>query len=107
MFGTVFLKKIFHVERGERMSEYIRRQDAINEIEKTYGSIIYQEDGFNRADAIDILNKIPTADIQPVKRGEWIADEDGNIHCSVCGRNGVGEFFCEHCGAKMDIESEG
>lgn len=33
--------------------------------------------------------------------GEWISDEDGNIHCSACGRSGVGESFCEHCGAAM------
>lgn len=36
-----------------------------------------------------------------VRYGKWISDEDGNIHCSVCGRSGVGESFCEHCGADM------
>ena len=45
--------------------------------------------------------KIPTADVVEVVYGEWISDDDGNIICSVCGRNGVGELFCEHCGADM------
>ena len=40
------------------------------------------------------------------KRGKWISDEDGNIYCSVCGRTGVGESFCEHCGANMKGEEE-
>ena len=40
-------------------------------------------------------------DCKEIITGEWIVDEDGNIHCSVCGRNGVGELFCEHCGANM------
>ena len=39
--------------------------------------------------------------------GEWISDEDGNIHCSVCGRGGVGESFCEHCGADMRGNKDG
>lgn len=45
--------------------------------------------------------------IQPErKRGKWVSDEDGNIYCSVCGRTGVGESFCEHCGANMKGEEE-
>jgi hypothetical protein len=57
---------------------------------------------------------IPTADVQPVKHGEWTAegnDEYGNYwdECTAC-RNAV--FFppsvkndykyCPHCGAVMD-----
>ena len=33
--------------------------------------------------------------------GHWISDEDGNISCSVCGRSGIGDAWCEHCGARM------
>ena len=40
------------------------------------------------------------------KKGRWISDEDGNIYCSVCGRTGVGESFCEHCGANMKGEED-
>ena len=45
---------------------------------------------------------IPIADVVEVKRGRWISDEDGNIECSVCGHHGVGDLYCERCGAKMD-----
>lgn len=42
------------------------------------------------------------ADIEEVHHGHWISDEDGNISCSVCGQHGVGDNYCEKCGAKMD-----
>lgn len=41
------------------------------------------------------------------KRGKWIVDEDGNIECSVCGHHGVGDLYCERCGAKMDEKERG
>lgn len=46
----------------------------------------------------------PTVDVDPVKHGRWISDEDGNISCSVCGQHGVGDNYCEKCGAKMEVE---
>ena len=54
---------------------------------------------------ISDIKDLPSA--QPErKKGRWISDEDGNIYCSVCGRTGVGESFCEHCGANMKGEEE-
>jgi len=42
-----------------------------------------------------------------IKRGHWVVDEDGNIKCSECGHCGVGDNYCERCGAKMDeVEDE-
>ena len=37
-----------------------------------------------------------------IRNGHWIVDEDGNIKCSECGHHGVGDNYCERCGAKMD-----
>lgn len=48
------------------------------------------------------LDEFPTLDVRENVHGKWLSDEDGNISCSVCGRSGVGESFCEHCGARMD-----
>ena len=58
------------------------------------------------------INAIPAADVEPVVRGEWKADDRmfGVWHCSVCGEsalcNGVEEeiksAFCPHCGATMN-----
>ena len=39
---------------------------------------------------------------EPVRHGKWIVDEDGNIECSECGCHGVGDNYCERCGARMD-----
>ncbi len=42
------------------------------------------------------------ADVRENIHGTWIIDEDGNIECSVCGHHGVGDLYCERCGAQMD-----
>ena len=45
-------------------------------------------------------------DAEPVKHGHWVVDEDGNIKCSECGHCGVGDNYCERCGAKMEDGDE-
>ena len=50
----------------------------------------------------EIIDEQPTIEAEPVRHGHWSVDEDGNIECSVCGTPGVGDNFCERCGAKMD-----
>lgn len=49
------------------------------------------------------LDTLPTVDAEPIRHGHWVVDEDGNITCSECGHHGVGDNYCERCGAKMDI----
>ena len=50
-----------------------------------------------------IIDGIPTADVQPVVRGEWV--EDGAVmKCSVCGNSSDycgTENFCNYCGSDM------
>ena len=52
------------------------------------------------------IDKQPTVDAEPVRHGHWKVDEDGNIECSECGHHGVGDNYCERCGAKMDNVEE-
>lgn len=70
------------------------------------------------------LDTRPTANVEPVRHGRWIyignSDEtEGMWECSKCGYQTHHEFalideiqecgsmiYCEHCGAKMDGESE-
>lgn len=72
----------------------------------------YKADGAEKA--LEIVNKIPTANVQEVKHGHWVNE----TYCSVCGRFPVDtsesisnrrltKFFdwCPHCGAKL-IEGE-
>lgn len=54
---------------------------------------------------VKAINSVPSE--QEWKEGKWIVDEDGNIECSVCGHHGVGDLYCERCGAKMDEKERG
>lgn len=52
---------------------------------------------------------IPTADVQPVRYGQWIWD--GNKEeciCSECGKGNLkySTVFCPDCGARMDGDIE-
>ena len=57
----------------------------------------------------DVVCKVPTADVQPVVRGEWIDSKDGTYYanCSVCEyqmdvhtERGY-HNYCPNCGARM------
>lgn len=69
----------------------------------------------------DFVNEIPAADVQPVKRGKWIATGRKNVYggkeieCSECHFRvmvspehfeNLSEYeaFCCHCGVKMEEE---
>ena len=53
----------------------------------------------------DWLETLPTADVRENVHGMWIIDEDGNLECSVCGHHGVGDLYCERCGAEMEANN--
>ena len=64
--------------------------------------------------AIDLVfDRIPAADVEEVKHGEWILEREPNgepycFHCSVCDDDFhyisiVTKYpYCPNCGAKMD-----
>ena len=62
-------------------------------------------------DSVDTdLCYIPTADVQPVKRGKWFhIDNDGISYCSECNNEAYWDTdygqqlfdYCPYCGAKM------
>ena len=57
----------------------------------------------------ELLDEYPSADVEPVVRGEWVKKPLGIYYCSVCdefvGSRGDEEYceydFCPHCGAVM------
>lgn len=82
---------------------------------------------------IDVIQTAPAADVQPVKHGRWIEThislckwipedekEEGHsfymaeLKCSCCERYNAVTFaltlnkpdFCQHCGARMDGDTE-
>lgn len=84
------------------MTEYIERKRAIanacNALE------LYPSE---YAELEDALNRIPAADVAPVRHGRW---EVGYFHDRVCNcclhpDNDFDDYvhkFCPHCGARMD-----
>lgn len=53
----------------------------------------------------DLVEKIPTADVQEVRYGEWIESNYGICHCSECGFEYKSQAevtqYCPVCGANM------
>ena len=58
---------------------------------------------------IPVMTKIPTADVEEVKHGEWIEEEHGMFYsCSNCGYLIEYQFtnYCPNCGAKKDGQED-
>ena len=89
------------------MTDYIKREDALNTIRNTFTGMT--------ADTLELrINDIPSADVAPVRHGRWKKDylcsiNGGTysvIRCSEC------DFqfpmtvtnYCPNCGAKMDYD---
>lgn len=95
------------------MAEYIKRDAVLNTIHRFRGYI--DEDMEWRMKFA--INKIQSADVQPVVHGEWV---DGGVDgvgacgieyrynkCSVCGYEysfPMKYNFCPRCGARMDLD---
>ena len=77
------------------MAEYIERDKALK--------------AFITKDIREMINAIPAADVQPVRRGYWKKTNDIFYrYCSVCGTKTDIAYsnvakFCPKCGAKMDL----
>ena len=90
---------------GEDVPEkYIKKSDAY------YAAMVHIDYG---KDLIDLIEKIPTADVEPVRHGRWERKPDpyGFFDtipvCSVCGcttKYREESLCCPNCGAKMDKE---
>lgn len=92
------------------MADYIDKQKTLN--------VIFEI-------AENVINSLPSADVQPVRHGRWIIkDNPGTgwyrVTCSECGEDVtstvpvIGFFpkakvvwdFCPECGARMDGEQD-
>ena len=94
------------------MAEYIERKTMIENIVQEALYYCYHDmNGESRGlmSAKELLQKAPTADVEPVRRGKWLENEYRH-YCSECGHmglfNGFGfkleSNYCPHCGAKME-----
>ena len=77
------------------MDDYIEREAVI---EKNHGGVIY----------VDDIEKIPAADVAPVRHGRWLPQVvlgQKAWDCSECKTLGSPHWkWCPVCGAMMDLE---
>ena len=87
------------------MDDYISREAAY----KTLTEYYHHSSGVQHTVLREALNRVPTADVRPVKHGEWIVDGNGDyqlIECDQCHAqmwNHQKELpnYCYECGADM------
>ena len=97
------------------MAEYINR-DAVHDLVRSLTKYAWTSPVRNEqrvtVDADDVqfgVDKIPSADVAPVRHGRWLPTakwwQGGSAwkQCSECGILHLGKSnFCPNCGAKMD-----
>lgn len=87
------------------MDEYIEREAAIRVVNGQSSLTM------TRSNLIDLISKLPAADVAPVVRGRWVEYQiPPIICCSNCDwATGIEEKsfqYCPNCGAKMDGGNE-
>lgn len=99
--------------------EYIEREALLEEIKIKANTLhnfrsLYTDQSARVLDGlVEDIAKIPTADVAPVKHGEWLDTDTFDFHCihiyqcSNCRREVADDYischkFCLHCGAIMD-----
>ncbi len=109
------------------MAEYISKQKVLDYLNGYLHSLGEDADTlFNRGQRRALINSIQdilavkAADVQPVKRGRWIAenrDERGYADCYTCSNCNNYTYmytlmkdceheYCPNCGARMDGDAE-
>lgn len=84
--------------------------------DKLEPSEVYMNYGFTRIVYMDDIDEMPTVDT--AKHGHWEIDErrygNKDPHCSICHAILEGDedkcrnnYYCYHCGAKMDEVKDG
>jgi len=113
-------------EEDMNTGEYISRDLALRQLNAT--CLATDCDNYNGvrcracayADAMDFIDAIPSADVQPVKHGRWLPSDScitaayGTIHCQICSECGADLMedsdydydFCPVCGARMDGDAK-
>lgn len=86
------------------MSRYIDAEKII----ETISSRLDMQDLYLPVHFLDLIDDIPTADVEEVRHGKWVNDQGNEYRCSGCGYSYInatsdGNYnYCPNCGAKMD-----
>ena len=101
------------------MADYISRE-ALKEVFENADADVCEsypdghcDWGFGRKNINDVIDGVPTADVEPVRHGRWGQKKGGFWEfaaCSLCGEKtptvGIAPNYCPNCGAKMDLEEQ-
>lgn len=100
-----------------QMDEYISRESVLKAFKLTVKNPNkdYQRGMQDTIDCLvpEVIADIPTADVQPMKRGRWFhINDEGIIYCSECKNEAYWDTdygqqlfdYCPYCGAKMDLK---
>lgn len=94
------------------MAEYIEREAVVRAFCEHCRDYV-DKCTYDGTCEVDIIATVPTADVQPVKRGEWLCvghdDKSYWYRCSVCGYEEHENItkhdnYCPNCGADMRTE---
>ena len=101
------------------MTRYIDA-DAIEFPDANYWEETHEDEdygyGMGVGDCIEIIEKMPTVDAEPVRHGKWKNDCMGVLRCSECNTQAPWKYgkdyidyrwkanYCPNCGARMDEE---
>ena len=100
------------------MNEYISKEDAknalLNKGQHTTRYRLGETWELNFMEILEVLDTIPSADVQSVKHGRWIEVSPKHSCCSVCDTTCLiavypiskGAYFCPNCGARMDGDTD-
>lgn len=105
------------------MDDLISRQAAIKAVSSMFAPTPTQKDMVE--DCLKIIENLPSAEVEPVKRGRWTPHSEicreyiGTVlvnveydywFCDACGYQVKGGRpmynFCPNCGAKMEVGEE-
>ena len=108
------MRTIFAVTENERtmtgMDEYIEREAAIRMLRGSAIAKYPLSFSFGIFASADELEKLPAADVAPVRRGRWLCvdtDAEQFFLCNRCKKKEYWESsYCPACGAKMDGDME-
>lgn len=79
------------------MAEYVEKSIIFPALNKAMS-----ENGvLGMADVEDIIDDLPTADVQPVIYAHKTINVGRRSYCSNCGKLAIMEDFCSKCGAKV------
>ena len=86
------------------MSDYIKREDAVETAR------LHRVNGYHLTINIaDEIEKLPSADVAPVRHGRWVVIDAGALRCSFCGVSFPDLHplyekarYCPCCGSKMN-----